>query len=138
MGPTAEGIIPPASVRILQEVGKWMKIDGESIYGTIGSPLGKLPFNGRCTSKPGRFFVHLFEWPPNREPVIPGIRSKIKKAYLLGDPERSSLNFRQEDGNLMLEIIAARLPSGAFHEHNTVDCHRVRWVPGNPGKALTG
>lgn len=120
VGPTAQGIIPPASVRILQEVGKWMKSNGESIYGTTASPLGKLPFNGRCTSKPGKLFVHVFEWPDNRELVIPGIQSKINKVYLLADPGQKSLNFKQEDGDLMLEIIAVRLPSEAFHEHNTV------------------
>ena len=120
VGPTAEGIIPPASVRILQEVGKWMKLNGESIYGTDGSPIGRLPFNGRCTSEPGRLFVHVFEWPPSRELVIPGISSQIKKAYLLADPGKTPLKFRQEDGDLLLELIADRLPSGAFHEYNTV------------------
>jgi alpha-L-fucosidase len=120
VGPTAEGIIPPASVRILQEVGKWMKINWESIYGTSGSPLGRLPFNGRCTSKPGRLFIHVFEWPYNRELVIPGIGSSIRKVYLLTDPEKHPLDFRQEEEDLIVEIIAARLPSGALHEHNTV------------------
>jgi alpha-L-fucosidase len=120
VGPTAEGIIPPASVRILQEVGKWMRLNGGSIYGTTASPLGKLPFSGRCTAKPGRLFVHVFEWPHNRELVIPDIRSEIKKAYLLADPGKTPLNIRQENGDLMLEIMAARLPAGAFHEHNTV------------------
>jgi alpha-L-fucosidase len=120
VGPTAEGIIPPASVRILQEVGKWMKIYGESIYGTSGSPIGKLPFNGRCTAKPGKLFAHVFDWPDSRELVIPGIQSKISKVYLLADPGQHPLNFKQLDGDLVLEIIAAQLPSGALHEYNTV------------------
>jgi alpha-L-fucosidase len=82
--------------------------------------LGRLPFNGRCTAKPGQLFVHVFEWPHNRELVVPGIRSPISKAYLLADPQKTPLNIRQEDGDLILEIIAARLPAEAFHEHNTV------------------
>ena len=120
VGPTAEGIIPPASVRILQEVGKWMKINGESIYGTSGSPIGNLPFNGRCTAKPGKLYVHVFDWPDSRELVIPGIQGNVRKVYLLADPAQNPIAFKQADGDLMLEIITAQLPSEAFHEHNTV------------------
>lgn len=34
IGPTAEGVIPEASVVRLQEIGKWLKTSGESVYGT--------------------------------------------------------------------------------------------------------
>ncbi len=33
VGPTAEGIIPPPSVERLREVGQWMQINGEALYG---------------------------------------------------------------------------------------------------------
>ena len=97
-----------------------MKIYGESIYGTSGSPIGKLPFNGRCTAKPGKLFVHVFDWPDSRELVIPGIKSRISKVYLLADPGQHPINFKQVDGDLILEIIAARIPPEALHEYNTV------------------
>lgn len=34
VGPDGDGIIPEESVRILKEVGKWMRVNGEAIYGT--------------------------------------------------------------------------------------------------------
>jgi alpha-L-fucosidase len=34
VGPTAEGLIPQASVERLLEVGKWLETNGEAIYGT--------------------------------------------------------------------------------------------------------
>jgi len=34
IGPDGNGIIPEASVKILKEIGSWMKINGEAIYGT--------------------------------------------------------------------------------------------------------
>jgi alpha-L-fucosidase len=43
VGPTSEGLFPQASVERLAEIGKWMKANGESIYGTIASPFKRSP-----------------------------------------------------------------------------------------------
>jgi alpha-L-fucosidase len=34
VGPTDEGLIPEPSIQRLKEIGKWMKVNGEAIYGT--------------------------------------------------------------------------------------------------------
>jgi len=34
VGPTAEGLIPPTSVQRLQQMGKWMDVNGQALYGT--------------------------------------------------------------------------------------------------------
>jgi len=34
VGPTADGRIPEASIERLREIGRWMKVNGEAIYGT--------------------------------------------------------------------------------------------------------
>jgi alpha-L-fucosidase len=50
IGPTAEGVFPGACVERLQEIGQWMKVNNEAIYGTKASPFESLPW-GRCTQK---------------------------------------------------------------------------------------
>ena len=45
IGPTSEGLFPEASVQRLKEVGRWMKVNGESIYATSASPFRRLPWD---------------------------------------------------------------------------------------------
>ncbi len=89
VGPTAEGIIPKPSVNILNTVGEWMKENGESIYGTRPAPLFPYDYSewAGVTYKPGKLFFHIFTW---SEQVLHlhTIRNKIKRIYLLNEPEK--------------------------------------------------
>jgi alpha-L-fucosidase len=89
VGPTAEGEIPDASIERLAEVGKWMDVNGESIYGTSASPFNRLPW-GRCTQKPGKLYLHVFDWPKG-DLLVPGLKNHVTKAYLLADKEQTAL-----------------------------------------------
>jgi alpha-L-fucosidase len=66
VGPTAEGEFPAESIEILSQIGKWMKVNGEAVYGTKASPWGLFPW-GRCTKKENKkgttFYFSVFEWP---------------------------------------------------------------------------
>lgn len=57
VGPDGRGNIPPESVAILKEVGKWMRLNGESIYGCGRADL-KRPAWGRFTQKGNELFLH--------------------------------------------------------------------------------
>ena len=94
VGPTSEGLFPDASVQRLAEIGQWMKTNHEAIYGTTASPFKKLAF-GRCTQKPGKLFLHVFDWPQNGELTVP-LTTPVKKAYVLG---KSSMRLKVESRN---------------------------------------
>ncbi len=109
VGPTAEGMIPPESIDRLAKVGEWMKVNGESIYGTQPGPF-RLTDWGRCTRKeiPGgvRLYIHIFNWPGSGKLILTGILNKPVKAYLLADKDKSSLGIIREDDALEISLPA--------------------------------
>jgi alpha-L-fucosidase len=106
VGPTAQGVFPVVAEQNLLAAGRWLKVNGEALYGAKLSPFGEgfpnggfgrklqdahgkpveLPFlDWRCTAKPGKLFFTVFHWPSNGFKV-PAFKNAIKKAYLLSDP----------------------------------------------------
>jgi len=121
VGPTSEGVIPLPAVRVLEEVGNWMVINGESIYGTSACPSVRLPFEGRCTMKPGKLYVNIFNWPLGEQIIIPGIKSKIKKIYFLGDREKHPLEYEfLQDAHLLIKLKNDRVPRQLINPSSTV------------------
>jgi alpha-L-fucosidase len=88
VGPTAEGLIPQPSVERLAQVGRWMTVNGESIYGTTASPFAKQLSFGRATSRSGRIYLHVFDWPADGSLQVPSWGKTVKAAYLLANPKK--------------------------------------------------
>ena len=103
VGPTAQGLIPEQSVARLAAVGNWMKVNGESIYGTTASPFSTQLLFGRATSKPGRIYLHVFDWPTDGNLHVPAWGKTVKRAYLLTNP-KSSLKFAHGNEGLTVQV----------------------------------
>jgi alpha-L-fucosidase len=108
IGPTAEGVFPDASIERLAEIGAWMKVNGKAIYGTTASPLAKpLPW-GRCTAKisggAATLYLHVFDWPGDGVLLVPGLKNKIKTAYLLADPKKQKLAAKNGADGVTLSV----------------------------------
>ncbi|MCD6232732.1 alpha-L-fucosidase [Candidatus Aerophobetes bacterium] len=105
VGPTAEGIIPEPSVDRLKEVGKWLKVNGESIYGATASPFGEFEW-GYCTTKPGKIYLHVLAWPYNGKLEVSSLKTKVNRAYLLADEKRRNLEVKEREDKVLIKLPA--------------------------------
>jgi alpha-L-fucosidase len=122
VGPTAEGVIPQASQDILRTVGRWLKVNGEAVYGAGPSPFGDefgeysargakdvrgnklfLPqTEWRVTAKPGKLYFTFFSEP--RAPFeLPAMKNAITRAYRLADKAPVELKREADRVNFTLE-----------------------------------
>ena len=100
VGPTAEGEFPAACVERLQEVGEWLRVNGEAIYGTTRSPFAYLPW-GVATRKGGALYLHVFDWPQNGKLVVP-LDNAAKSARLLSNS--NVLSVQRTAGRLVIDV----------------------------------
>lgn len=97
VGPTAEGTFPEPIVERLRRIGQWMKVNGQSIYGTTQSPFRKLSFNGRCTQKGNTLYLHVFEWGEG-DLRLEGLETKVLSARALLGNERLKVRTERVNG----------------------------------------
>jgi len=100
VGPDALGVIPEGSLKILEEVGSWLKLNGESIYDTVAAPL--FPYKlvwGGFTYKNRTLYMHIIEWPEFPYEIwVVELKTKVNKAYFLHDGSPVSFIQTHESG----------------------------------------
>jgi alpha-L-fucosidase len=85
VGPTPEGTIQPEFQIRLLGMGKWLKTNGEAIYGTTASIFDKLPFYGKSTTKGNSVYLHVFMFPRDHLLRVPRLVNPISRITLLTD-----------------------------------------------------
>lgn len=124
VSPMDTGEIPAEQVARMRDIGKWMKINSEAIYGTqptiFGAEAGGYDLNKkdksgnprfvagnewRCTTTENRIFIHLLKWPKGSF-TLKEVPNRVTKAYLLADPKRAPLSFTQKNGEVNVTLPA--------------------------------
>jgi alpha-L-fucosidase len=126
IGPRSDGTIPDEVQQVLREVGLWLKVNGDAIYGTRPWRLyGEGPTrvaagsfhdtdtpsytnkDFRFTTKEGTLYAIELGWPSNKEAVIHSLAKSIggqtiSSMALVGSDAK--LNFEQRADGLHIQV----------------------------------
>jgi alpha-L-fucosidase len=98
-----------AAEKNLEAAGRWLRMNGDAVYGAGPSPFeesaggfGRKLFDGkgkevylpfldwRCTTRPGKLYFTIFHWPGSGM-KLPAFKNENKKVYLLSDPSLTNI-----------------------------------------------
>ena len=115
-GPAPTGEFPAPLIWRLEEIGDWLKVNGESIYGTHRTYLGRRPF-GWTTASATTLYLHITDWPGSIL-TLEGLYDQAADARLLATGEK--LRLAQEG-----DTLTVRLPPNAPDPVDTVVAIRI-------------
>lgn len=94
IGPQPDGSLPATALERLHDIGQWLAANGETIYGTQGSPFAQRAW-GTATQKGERLFLHIID-PTAVEPggwlTLPAETGEVKSACGFADRKPLKLN----------------------------------------------
>ncbi len=121
IGPEPDGTVPAESVRILESVGKWLSVNGESIYGTQGGAAVSFGNYTNFTRKGNTLYIHVYFWPagtpaaqwlrfldPPTVVAVGGMQAKVLSARLLKTGQ--GVAFTQDALSLRISGLPALAP----------------------------
>jgi len=115
VGPKPDGIIQDELVIRLKKIGKWMELNGESIYGSERVPPGfEAGMLGMATAKGNTAYFHIFRW-PGEVATIPSIKNNVVWAEILATGKK--VKFEKRDNGI---LVLKGLPQNPPDKYDTV------------------
>jgi alpha-L-fucosidase len=101
--PRPDGTFHPRHIAILDRMGKWLKVNGDAVYGTRGGPFYPGEW-GVSMKKGNKAYLHVTKWSGDSL-VLPAIKQKVLSARLFagGQP----VTFRQSAERFEVDVPAA-------------------------------
>lgn len=103
IGPQPNGELPEAALTRLKAIGEWMKVYGETIYGTRGGDVTPRDW-GVTTRKGDKLYVHILNL-PDTGLFLPLTTAKVKSAVAFKD--KTPVKFKQDKTGVLLEFAGA-------------------------------
>jgi alpha-L-fucosidase len=103
IGPRGDGSIVEFEKEVLSGIGRWLRVNGEAIYGTRPAGIGYQPSWGEITAGGNRLYLHLIFPPADNTINLPGIRGIVSGCFMLDAPS-VAVDFSQDAGGLTINL----------------------------------
>lgn len=100
VGPRPDGTFPDIAVQRYKAMGDWLKVYGESIYGTRGGLVTPRDW-GVTTQKENRLYVHILNY-KDKSLYLPTNGKKVKSARVFLD--KKPVKFTQDADGVLLKL----------------------------------
>ena len=107
IGPQPDGALPAAALERLDSMGRWLRANGETIYGTQAGPVSPRSW-GVTTRRGDKIYVHILDW-PDEELFVPVRDERIRRAVRFAD--KRAVAFSQDKAGVTLRL--GEKPAGA-------------------------
>lgn len=116
IGPRGDGSIPEQSVRVLEQVGDWLRVNGECIYDMDQFTFGMYEregsrsdwsHHGQFTAKGNSLYWLIRRW-CGENPTFAGLECRVNAATLLATKQKVA--FKQTDGRVQLSGLPVNPP----------------------------
>ncbi len=99
IGPQPDGELPATALERLRDMGKWLRENGETIYGTEGSPFAAQNW-GTATRKGDRLFIHILNAEGTDIHIPAALKVKAAKEFASG----SKVKFSSDKNGVTLHL----------------------------------
>ena len=109
VGPAPDGSVPPEAYDRLRPVGRWLRANGEAVYGRTDRTEGRMEWMpcGRWTLKGKNAYWWVERW-PGGDLAVGGLKTRVVRASFLADG--TPIRFDQSGTRLILKDLPAAPP----------------------------
>jgi alpha-L-fucosidase len=115
IGPKSDGSVPKESVKILHQLGQWVKLNSEAIFDTQCTPYRADSMTthewGTCTRRDSTLYLFVQNWPKDGKIDLPLIKNQVNKVSYFAVANKAKLTHSRSidsRGNTVITIDVPR------------------------------